>query len=57
MLESDATYTAFGATSRMVRFARANGWVPYDGYYVGKLRDGIPWSRLQLLDWTDPANH
>jgi hypothetical protein len=57
MLESDATYTAFGTTSRMVDFARNNGWAAYNGYYVGNLRDGIPWSRLQLLDWNDPANH
>jgi len=56
MLESDATYTAFGVTSRMVTFAMANGWVSYAGSYVGYLRDGVPWSRLQVLDWSDPAN-
>jgi hypothetical protein len=57
MLESDATYTPFGITSRMVDFARNNGWAAYNGYYVGRLRDGIPWARLQVLDWNDAANH
>jgi hypothetical protein len=57
MLESDATYTAFGVTSRMVEFAAANDWTRYDGAFVGNLRDGVPWSRLQVLDWSDPANH
>ncbi len=54
--ESDATYTAFGVPSRMVDFAKANGWTLYNGYYVGHLRDGVPWNRLQVLNWNDPAN-
>jgi hypothetical protein len=41
----------------MVGFAAANGWTRYDGAYVGNLRNGVPWSRLQVLDWSDPANH
>jgi hypothetical protein len=41
----------------MVKFARANGWAAYDGYDLGRLCEGVPWSPLQLLDWTDPANH
>jgi hypothetical protein len=57
MLESDATYSSFGTTSRMMDFARSNGWEIYNGYYVGHLRDGVPWSRLQVLEWNDPANH
>jgi hypothetical protein len=56
MLESEATYTPFRARNRFVEFAQANAWARYDGYYVGKLRDGVPWSRLQVLDWSDPAN-
>ena len=56
MLESSATYTAFGVEDPKVAFAKANGWVPYNGYYVGKLKEGVPWSRLQVLDWSDAAN-
>lgn len=56
MLESDATYTAFGVKSRMVGFAAANGWTRWNGAYVGNLRSRVPWSRLQVLDWSDPAN-
>ncbi len=56
MVESDATYTPFGVTSRMVDFAKANDWVAYNGHYVGKLGDGVPWNRLQVLDWNDPGN-
>ncbi len=56
MLESGATYTPFRARSRLLQFAQANAWARYDGYYVGNLRDGVPWSRLQVLDWSDPAN-
>ena len=55
-LESCVTYTAFGAPCRMVEFAKANGWSASSGYYVGSLRDGVPWSRLRVLDWNDPAN-
>lgn len=57
MLESDATYTAFGTPSAMVTFAQQNGWSLYQGYYVGTVRTGVPWDRLRVLDWTDPANH
>jgi hypothetical protein len=56
MLESGATYTAFGAPDRMVEFAKQNGWSAYNGYYVARLRDGVPWNRLRVLDWSDPAN-
>jgi hypothetical protein len=56
MIESGATYTAFGAPDRMAEFAKANRWDPYNGYYVGRLKDGVPWNRLRVLDWSDPAN-
>jgi hypothetical protein len=56
MLESGATYTGFGVSNRMAEFAKANGWTAYNGYYVGKLKDGVPWNRVRVLDWSDPAN-
>jgi chitodextrinase len=56
ILESEASYTAFGLPGEMTEFAAANGWTPYSGYYVGNLRTGVPWNRLRVLDWNDPAN-
>ena len=56
MMESGATYTAFGRADRMVDFGKANGWVAYNGFYVGKLKEGVPWNRVRVLDWSDAAN-
>ena len=49
--ESGQTYTSFGREDQLVAFARANGWPPYNGRYVGNLRDGVDWARyLRVLD-------
>jgi hypothetical protein len=49
--ESGQTYTSFGSEDPLVTFAKANGWAPYNGRYVGNLRDGVDWARyLRVLD-------
>jgi hypothetical protein len=49
--ESGQTYTSFGREDPLVTFAKANGWEPYYGRYVGRLRDGVDWARyLRVLD-------
>jgi hypothetical protein len=49
--ESGSTYTSFGYPNRLVQFAQANGWEPYQDDWVGNLRDDIDWAtHLRLLD-------
>jgi len=49
--ESGSTYTSFGHPARLVQFAKANDWEPYQDSWVGNLRDDIDWAtHLRLLD-------
>jgi len=43
--ESGSTYTSFGTPDRLVDFAAANGWTPYNGRYVANLRADVDWAR------------
>ena len=50
--ESSLTYASFGRIDPLVPWAQANGWLLYDGYYVGKW-DNVPasvWTHLHVLD-------
>jgi hypothetical protein len=50
--ESSLTYTSFGRTSPLVSWAQVNGWVPHNGYYVGRWQN-VPasvWQHLHVLD-------
>jgi len=50
--ESSLTYTSFGRTDPLVPWAQANGWSPYNGYYVGNWSN-VPasvWTHLHVLD-------
>jgi hypothetical protein len=45
MLQSSSTYTSFGATDRLVDFARSSGLSGWEGRYVLNMADGIDWAR------------
>jgi hypothetical protein len=50
--ESPLTYTSFGRTDPLVPWAQANGWSPYNGYYIGHWQN-VPasvWQHLHVLD-------
>ena len=49
--ESGSTFTSFGHPDPLVEFAQANGWTPYEGMWIGNLRDDIDWARhLRVVD-------
>ena len=54
-LQSDTTYTARGEEPRLERFARSNGWTPFDEPEIGRqvrvadLGADVDWSRLRVV--------
>ena len=48
--ESGSTYTSFGMEDEMVRFGRQNNLPMWDGKYVFRIRDGVDWSRMKVVD-------
>jgi hypothetical protein len=49
-MESGSTFTSFGFPDPLLALAQANGWTPWDGTWVGNLRDGVDWRRLRLIE-------
>jgi hypothetical protein len=50
-LQSGSTYTSFGHADPLVAFAQANDWTPYEGLWIGNLRDDVEWARyLRVID-------
>lgn len=49
-MESGSTFTSFGYPDPLVRFAQANGWTHDEDVWVGKLHDGVDWTRLRMID-------
>jgi hypothetical protein len=50
-MESGATFTSFGEPDPLVRLARATGWTPYEGVWVGDLHDDVDWAGyLRVID-------
>ena len=49
--ESGVQYTSLGHPDPWISFARTNGWDHYRARtWVGRLGDGVDWSRLRVLD-------
>jgi hypothetical protein len=50
-LESGQTYTSFGRTDEMVKFAKRAGVPEYNGHYSFRLAGGLNWARhLRVVD-------
>lgn len=47
--ESGATYTSFGLEDEFVKFAKSVAIAPYNGVYPFNIRDGVDWTKLQVV--------